>query len=235
MTFLNKVRALTLGTAHDLLDKAIDENSPTVLRQYVRDLEEAISKMQGEAAVQAAQVVTLQRQQGDAKSDIASLNSKAEALMRSAAPGHEELAKAALAKVVSLQKTASDLTEQIVNQQKASNDLDMTVAALLGKHDTSVARLRDLERLDRDTKAKESAASALSQAGTLVNGGNVNVDDIESKMRARNDIAGEKFRRSMGDIHADSDPETEEAVNDLFNKLKEKTSVKVDDKQPVGA
>ena len=63
--FLQKLRIVTLGAAHDLLDREIDMNSPSALRQYVRDLEDAIGKMNSELAVQEGGVRTLNREYGD--------------------------------------------------------------------------------------------------------------------------------------------------------------------------
>ena len=51
-SIFSKVRALALGNIHDLLDKAIDLNSPAVVRQYVRDLGEAKEQLADEAAAQ---------------------------------------------------------------------------------------------------------------------------------------------------------------------------------------
>src|SRR2546430_4877220 len=51
----------------------------------------------------------------------------------------------------------------------------------------------------RDTKTKEAASSALNSASSLIDGGSdISVDDIETKMRARNDVASEKFDRAVG-------------------------------------
>src|SRR6266481_1935672 len=137
--FLAKLRVVTLGSVHDLLDRAIDLNSPSVIRQYTRDLERP----------KAADLVR----------------------MRAKFAGADE---------------------NIEHAKKASVDIDVAVSNLEGKHAAMVDRVRQLEQLDRDTKAKNSAASALAAAGRLIQGGaDISVDDVQQRMARNNDVAQE--------------------------------------------
>lgn len=216
-TFLQKLRTVTLGTAHDLLDKAIDLNSPSALRQYVRDLEDALDRLRNEAAVAAGQIRTMEREKGDYESTITYCTQTAQRYVNS---GKQDLARIEASKVLRAKENLARVTSQLETQHTTSSNLDNAVALLDAKHTDMVQRVRDLERIDRDSKAKEQAAGALSAAGKLVSGGaDISVDDIESKMRARNDVANEKFSRAIGDVRVQEDEEHGAAVDDFLSNL----------------
>jgi len=214
-SFFQKLRVTTLGLAHDLLDKYVDTNSPSALRQYVRDLEEAIGKMNSEAAMQIGQVRTLKREQGDLVSKIAADTDYAKANL-TAKP---ELARSRAALIIQNQKHLASITTDIDNQQKVADQLQLAVSNLTAKHDLMVSRVRELERIDRDSKAKESAADALNAAGSLVGSvGTQSIDDLEDRMRRRNDVASARFDQSMATVPADDS--NSEQVDELLASLK---------------
>lgn len=215
--FLQKVRALTLGTAHDLLDKAIDMNSPSMLRQYVRDLEDALDKMKNEAAIQAGSVRTMDRELGDAQ---ATLTTKTTQIKGALAVNKQDAARVLGSSVVILQNRIVQMTADLAAQRKSSADTDTAVGALEQKHSEMLDRLRQLERLDQDTKIKERSSSAMEAAGKLISGGSdMSVDNIEDSMRRRNDVAQAKFDRSIGSVHVEEDPEHTQQVDDLLASL----------------
>lgn len=220
-TFMSKLRTVTLGTVHDLLDKAIDMNSPSFLRQYVRDLEDALDQMRNQAAIQAGQVRTMIRELGVEQHNI---DAKTKMTQSSLEQGKTDVARIQAADVVRMKKELDRLTTDLESQKQSSAAIDKSVELLEQKHSLMLSRLRELERLDRDSKAKEQAAAAMAGAGKLVEGGaDISVDDIESKMRERNDVASEKFDRAMGSIHTpEEDVETTQAVDDLLGELSKK-------------
>jgi hypothetical protein len=97
--------------------------------------------------------------------------------------------------------------------------LTLAVTRLNAKHDQMVSRVRELERIDRDSKAKESTASALNAAGSILGGvGSQSVDDLEDRMRRRNDVASAKFDQSMATIPEDTS--NKEEVDAMLASLK---------------
>lgn len=216
-SFFGKLRTFSLGTAHDLLDKAIDTNSPSSVRQNVRDLEDALDQMRDQAARQAGMVRTLTRQKDDTQHNI---DLKTKATQTSLQQNRQDVARIQAAEVVRLQKTVERLTSDISTQTANSAALDKSVMMLEERHSQMIERLRELERLDQDSKSKEAAAKAMSGAGKLIAGGSdISVDDIESNMRARNDVASEKFNRAMDGVNTAPDAESNQEVDDLLNSL----------------
>lgn len=217
MAFLAKFRTLILGTANDLLDKQIDLNSPTMLRQYVRDLEDALSKMQDESIRQEASVRTMTRELSDSQTAIDVKKAKITALMSAQ---KTDAARAIGTDVLALQSSVDRKKTDLANQVQSSNALNNAVTNLDQKHTQMMSRLRELESLDRDTKIKEQSASALNAASKLVSGGaDISVDDIESKMRRNNDVAQTRFDRAMGGVQVEEDPDHAQQVDDLLNSL----------------
>lgn len=217
MSILAKIRVLTLGAANDLLDKAIDINSPSALRQYVRDLEDALDRLRNEAAMQAGMLRTLTREIGDLQHRIESETSVVQKLM--ASPTGQALARTKATTIVAWKKELESKQEALQTQQTTSAGIDSAVAKLDAKHTLMVQQVRDLERTDRDTKAKEQAAHSLEAAGKLVGSLNgVSIDDIKGKMNARNDVANEKFARAMGTMEDDSSGD-QAAVDDFLSSI----------------
>lgn len=209
MSLFQKLRTLTLGTAHDLLDKAIDLNSPTMIRQYVRDLEDAIGKLQSETAVQQGQLTTMKREKTQLEFQISSGKDTVKNYL--AQDPNSAKARAQAAVILNEQKQLD--TINLDTQTKVVEELTNTVTALQGKHDLMVARVRELERLDRDTKTKESAAKAITNAGSILNTvGSKSVDDLQDRMQRRNDVANAKFDSSMGNIKSDDNTEEVDAL-----------------------
>jgi phage shock protein A len=194
--FLQKLRVVTLGAAHDLLDKEIDANSPSAVRQYCRDLEDAMGKMNTEIAAQDGGLRTLTREYQDLGNQIESQKKEVKAIL--IADPNSQAARMKAANIVEetthFTKMGTDITDQqtVVAKLKESADL------LNAKHQLMVARVRELERLDMDTKAKHQAASALTQANAALGfDGNQSVDDVEQRMRRHNDVASAEFDRAL--------------------------------------
>ena len=220
MDFLNKLRAVTLGTMHDLLDKTVDMNSPSVLRQYVRDLEVAIDKMRSDAAVQDGQLRTMKREATELEGSIATDKAVSAKLLASSDPTAPQLAENKAKVVLQNQQRLTALQGDIVTQANVSSNMQSAVAALDGKHALIMTRLRELERLDRDSKTKEQAADAIAQAGKLVSAvGSDSVDDLTDRMRRRHDVADARFDSAVGSLHTD-EAATSDDVAALLASLK---------------
>lgn len=222
--FLHTLRTVTLGAAHDVLDKAIDMNSPSALRQYVRDLEDALGHMQDEAAKQEGFVRNLIRQRDDMQKGVDQLKAII-AHCLAAVPPKKEAAEARAREVVSQERFLKDVGPKIEAQQKALDSINDAVAKIKAKHAEYLQKVRDLERMDQTTKAQESAARAVNAAGTTLANG-VDYDSIENRMQQRSDVASARFDRAMGSLGAsenDISSEDKSSVDDLLASLAPKS------------
>lgn len=218
MGILSKVRTIALGSTNDLLDKVIDMNSPSALRQYVRDLEDAEAKLRNEAAVAAGGVRTLTREKGDIEHRLADETTLAK---QAQAAGNAALARTHAGSAVDLQKDLAAKTQELAGQTATSQSLDAALAKIDAKHTEMVGAVRRLESLDRTTKAKEQAASTLqSVAAASASGDGISIDSIQDKMQRRADVADEKFDRAMGDQTFAEDPQHSADVDSFLAGLK---------------
>jgi phage shock protein A len=220
MSLFQKVRAVTLGGIHDLLDKAIDMNSTSVVRQYVRDLESALNNLTTEVAVQNGTLRTMAREKAELDAKIENQKVTVTQLLKSVDPTAAQLARDKAKLILTEQTQSATIANQIATQTKTNNDLYATVQRMQAKHDEMVIRVRELERIDRDSKAKENAASAVKQAGSIFNSADTSsVDDLQERMLRRNDVANAKFDQAMGSVA--SEPETNSSeVDELLASLK---------------
>lgn len=211
--FLAQLRTLTVGSAHDLLDKAIDLNSPSMVRQRVRDIEDALGKLNSEAAIAEGQLRTLNREQSELTQKIETDKAMVAKLLESTDPKAAGLARAKAGLIVVEQKQLTQKLADIQTQQSESDKLQGAVANLQAQHDQMASRVRQLENLDRDSKAKEQAAKALTSAAEIMGSINASsIDNVESRVRQRNDVAGAKFDQAMGSMPAEDNSDDVNAL-----------------------
>lgn len=222
-SFISKLRTITLGSVHDLLDKTIDMNSPTMVRQYIRDLEDALDKMRNEDAIQAGAVRTTTREKGDLEARINKEKYTITTLLSGTAPNKTELARMRGTLVVQMQTQLSTLESRLQDQQKTSDDISQALMKLDQTHTMAVNKLRSLESLDRDTKLKKSSADSVETINKVMSmGADISVDDIESRMRQQNDVQSVRFERAMDSTKTEEDPDTAAAVDSLLADLQPK-------------
>lgn len=225
-SFIQKLRVITLGTVHDLLDKQIDMNQPTVVRQYIRDLEDALDKMRDEDARQAGAVRTTTREKGDLEAKIDKEKSNISNLLAGLAANKTEMARMKGTLVVQMQSQVASLQTRLQDQQKTSSDISSALLKLESTHTLAVNKLRSLEALDRDTKMKRSSADSVESINKVMNmGADISVDDIESRMKEQNDVQSVRFERAMDSTKTEEDPNTAAAVDDLLADLQPKEKV----------
>lgn len=203
-TLAGKTRALVLGNLHDLLDRAIDLNSPAVVRQYVRDLGRAKEEIADQAAVQNGEVTNLQRRinqitirQEEAKDNI-------ELILHDSDPTNDAQAKPIAIKVVGYVQQLKSLGEELAAARTTAQQLNDAVSQLDAKYQEMVMSLQRLESLDRTAKAKGRAADALDAAAHAVGtSGADTLDNVTERLERRATVADARLERAMGSV-ADS-------------------------------
>lgn len=219
MSFMQRIRLVVKAEANNLLDRAIDLNSIPVLKQYIRDLEDAIGKTQHEAAVASASVTTLNRQKTGLDYAINHDKAVASTYLNK---GDEASARSVALRIHNQQEQSDSFAEQITAAKEQSKQLDSVVEKLNTKHSEIMSRLHILENKDRSAKALEGATASLKSAGALVSDNlNNSLDNISQKIEARNDVAQEEFNRAMGTLDTPPDPTKEAAVDDILNSLRQ--------------
>ncbi len=222
-SFVAKLRTITLGTVHDLLDKTIDMNSPTIVRQYIRDLEDALDKMRNEDAIQAGSVRTTTRERGDLEARINKEKNAIATILSGTASNKTEMARMKGTLVVQMQGQLTTIESRLEDQQQTSTNISQALEKLDATHTMAVNRLRTLESMDRDTKLKRSSADSVEAINKVLSmGADIAVDDIESRMKRENDVQSVRFERAMDSTKTEEDPDTAAAVDSLLADLQPK-------------
>ena len=60
-SIIEKTRTLISANLHDMVDKALQSNSPAVMKQYIRDAQENLDELEEAAATVGGEVRTLKR------------------------------------------------------------------------------------------------------------------------------------------------------------------------------
>lgn len=200
----NKLRTLTLGNLHALLDKAIDLNSIAAVKQHIRDLEEAKDELGESVAVAKARVVTLGNQRNALKVQIDTTNENIDLVLTDADESNDHLAEPLEQRLMGYEEQMSTLAGELETAEKTHKALAEASVRLTGKHREMLSALRRLEALDRSTRAKEQAASALKQAGAAGSSADaVSVDNVTQRLEERAAVADAKFDSAMGTFQDD--------------------------------
>jgi phage shock protein A len=207
MGMFSKVRALTLGNLHELVDKTIDLNSPAVLKQYVRDLETGIDQLKSEAVIQGGACRTLDREIASLKTRIEAKTTAIKNAMTNGVPNTDPALRASAVEVNTWTKELEQKKTDEAEALKSKTSLDDAVYKLNSKHTEMVGAIRRLESAVHSTTAQNRAVNAMEQAGSMSAGvDGTSVDNLQAHIQEKKDIADERFDRAM---HSDAFAEPE--------------------------
>lgn len=196
-TIFSKARALVLANLHGLLDKAIDMNSPEVVRQHVRDLGAARDDVRDQAAVAHGRVTDLERQVADLNLRMTETNHNIDLLLGDSDASNDSFATPLEQKLIGYEATQKSLGEQLTDAKELESQLTDAKNKLTSRYDAMVQRVSQLEQIDRAAKAKNQAASALRSATDLASGG-PDLDNVEAGIRSRGAVADARFDDAIG-------------------------------------
>ena len=196
-----KARIAALSAAHALMDKVVDLNSIGAVKQYVRDLENALEDLEDASAAAAGQVRTVQRDAEQITYQIKELNQNIDFILSDNKPDNDYLATPLEARLIGLEQRMSTKGEEITTGQKTSQALVEAVSTLRTRYQNMVQQVLRLEAMDKATKAKENAVQAIRQAGQITSAGSdVSIDAVADRIQRRADVADARFERVMGEM-----------------------------------
>ncbi len=196
---LSKLRTLTLGNLHELLDAAIDLNSVAACKQHIRDLESAKEKIVDDAAVAKGRVGQVE---GDIKATQMKIDTDtehAQLLLDDDDPSNDGDAQKLMERVVANQESLETKQADLVTAKQTAEALAQAANKIAAKHAEMVRNVRRLEDLERTTKAKEQATAAIKNAaGAAGAAGEVSIDNIEQRLKDRSVAVDAKFQATLG-------------------------------------
>src|SRR5512136_2283411 len=197
-----KARIAALSAAHALMDKVVDLNSIGAVKQYARDLENALEDLEDASAAAAGHVRTVQRDADQIRYQIKELNQNIDFILTDNKPENDSLATPLEARLIGLEQRIVTKDEEIAAGQKTTQALVEAVSTLRTRYQNMVQQVQRLEAMDMASKAKERAVGAIRQAGQIASvGSDVSIDAVADRIQRRADIADAKFERALGEMN----------------------------------
>lgn len=207
-SILSKLRVITLGNVHQLLDAVIDLNSLPVVKQYVRDLEGGIAQMIEAVSTAEGGLTTVTRDITNAQALAKELDSDIEALTSDDDETNDHLALPMQVRLNATNKRLGDL-EALRDQRKENvTRLNTTISRLQAKHEEMLAEVQRLEELAEETEGMKKSTKAMQSAAKLSSVDAPSIDNVARRMQEKYDNQKARFDRAMdsvSDATSDSD------------------------------
>lgn len=222
MKLLPRVMTLIRANLNDMLDRA--ENPEMMIKQLIADLNNHLIQVKTAAAQSLADQHILQRRLEQAREEMASCERRAELAVRNQ---DDRLARAALERYNSYQRTAEELERQLEEQRKeteslklALHQIEVKVSEVTRQRDTLLARHRRATARERLSQSRpEIRTDRLEEILDAVEG---YVDQAEARASAAREL--DRVSESGDDYRRLSRMEEEDAIARQLAKLKEKVS-----------
>lgn len=200
-SLFEKGSLLLKSLAHGLLDKAIDLNSPEAIKQYVREVEDGLREVRGALAGAIGNRTAAQQRAATIQGRIETTTQNIETLLSDDDESNDKFAEPLGVKLVQYERDLEIANEEVAALEIEVASLQKAEDQLEDKVEEMQAQVARLAALARKAAAEERAASAISSAASALGmGGEVSVDNIEERLRARSATASAKLSQAMGDL-----------------------------------
>ncbi|MCZ7669338.1 MAG: PspA/IM30 family protein [Chloroflexi bacterium] len=139
-SLLEKTQTLIQANLHDMVDRALENNSVAVMKQYIRDAEENLDDLENAAATVGGEVKSMARKYIEYKKKADQLDRNIDMLLMQ---GKTDLAQAAQNELNSARRLQEQYHEQWIRQQREYE-------ALLNARLKLQAKLKTIRQEQRD-------------------------------------------------------------------------------------
>lgn len=219
MPLLERVSTLLRANINDLIEKA--ENPETLLKQLVLDMENQLLQVKTQVAIAIADQHLLERKRREHELEIAEWKRKAELAV---SKGHDDLARAALERVISFERLSRGFAEQAEDQKLEADTLRQTLHKLEQKLSETRAQCEILMAEHRRTRVLKRATEARQHVGDTQDAAIGRMKNKVRRQSAENLAAGEVLLpESLEDRFKSL--EEHEQVELLLSQLKERAAL----------
>ncbi|MBN98138.1 MAG: phage shock protein A [Gemmatimonadetes bacterium] len=184
---------------NEVLDRA--EDPEKMIRQMVREMEEAVSKATASVGTAVANQKRLERQYKEKEDQVGEWQGKAE---RAVEAGEDDLARRALERKGLLQEAARELKPALEESQQAANQLRLQLRELKTKLEEARTRQGTLVARHRAAEARKRLAQSISGLGSDAFSSferfEQKIESSEAEADAHSEIAGD-FENIEKDMH----------------------------------
>lgn len=214
---LGRISDILKSNINEMLDRA--EEPDKMIRQMVRDMEEAVGKATASVGTAVANHKRLERQFNDKQGQIAEWQRKAE---RAVAAGEDALARRALERKAVLAKAAEELAPALEESRQTAEQLREQLRELKTKLEEARTRQGTLVARHQAAQARKRLAQSISGLGqdafSSFERFEQKVAESEAEAAAHVEVAGE-----MEDVEKEiRQIEVDHSVDDELKALKDK-------------
>jgi phage shock protein A len=185
-SLLEKTQTLIQANLHAMVDRALEQNSVAVMRQYIRDAENNLRELERAAATVGGEVRTLERKYNEYKRKADQADRNIDTLLMQ---GKADLARAAQNELNTNRRLQEQYHEQWVRQEKEYETLLNARLKLQAKLQTIRREQRELESLLQLAKSKEKTVRAIKSLDDLMGVGDTDIARLGESIRGRLDRA----------------------------------------------
>lgn len=185
-SLLEKVSTLISANLHSLVDQALQNNSPAVIDQYIRQVENNLADLEDAAATIGGEVRSIQRKVHEFEQKADEQDKAIDAFL---VEGNEELAAAMQSRLNSTQRLVATYQEQLVRQKDEYDKLLAAKVKLEARMQTMKQEREELLALLELAKSKETTVKAIKSLDDLMGVGDSDINRIAQSIYARLDKA----------------------------------------------
>lgn len=211
-SIIDKTKTLISANLHDMVDKALQANSPAVMKQYIRDAQKNLRDLEDATATVGGEVRTMKRKYEEYKKEADEMDRRVDLFLMK---GKTDLARAAQNKHNATRKLQEEYHAQWVRQQREYETLKAARLKLQAKLDEVKQEQRELEALLKLAESKEKTVKAIRSLDDLMGVGDADIQRLGDSIRARIDKADAQAEMYAGRLDSQMDEALGSAELDL--------------------
>jgi phage shock protein A len=185
-SLLEKVSTLISANLHHIIDQALQSNSPAILDQYIRQVENNLADLEDAAATIGGEVRAIKRKQNDYEQKAQEQDKAIDAFLTE---GNEEFASAAQSRLNSTLRLVETFKEQAERQEQEFQKLLNAKVKLEARLQTMKQEREELMILLELAKSKETTVKAMKSLDDLMGVGDSDIRRVAQSIHNRLDRA----------------------------------------------
>lgn len=210
-SLLDKVSTLISANLHYMVDQALQNNSPAVIDQYIRQVESNLAELEDAAAAVGGEVKGIQRRLTDQEQKLTEMDRAIDAFL---VEGNESAAVAVQSRFNSAKRLVEAYQEQLTRQDEEFKNLLSAKVKLEARLATMKAEREELTALLELAKSKETTVRAIKSLKDLTGSGDADIARIANSIRMRLDKASTASEMQSASLDAQMDEVLEKSALD---------------------
>lgn len=211
-SILTKVSTLISANLHYMMDQALKSNSPAIIDQYIREVENNLAELEDAAATVGGEVKSIHRKVDEYQLKSDELDRAVNAFLME---GNESAAAAAQSKLNSSQRLVETYSEQSEAQDSEFHKLLDAKVKLEARLATMKQEREELDSLLQLAVSKEVSLKAMKSLDDLGGHGDSDIKRIAETIQKRLDKANTAGEMRASSLDAQMDAVLETSALDL--------------------